>query len=428
MKTISIGLKMVLLAVAAAFVIALTPAAAQDAEAATIPAYGIDVSSYQGDINWSQVAGSGVTFAMVRVGNTRYGLDSRYYENIVEANAAGIRVGVYCYSYATTVEEAAADAQLVINAISGLPVSFPVVLDFETDAQMALSLQEQNAIINTFCSMIYAAGYTPMVYSYLSWFQDTPGLAAWDQWAASWYTSEIGYACAMWQFSDSGTVSGISGYVDQDYCLKDYFSLIPSSGLVETGGLTYYYVNYRRQFGLQYIGDQLYWFDSTTGAMLKDQTLTDEAGNITRICKDGHVVVITAEMQNAAAQALLNAQTQAALLAQYETEQAAYEAAAADALNQYAAAQALADEYVTTLELAQYNAAVLPTEENLATLAAAQTQYELYAANAATLLETYQTFQASAENAAALTAAQTVVAAEAQAASDAAQLTIVIPE
>ena len=426
MKTLSNGLKALLLALAAAFVIALTPAAASDAEAATLPAWGIDVSEYQGDIDWAQVANSGVTFAMVRVGNTTYGLDSRYYENIIEADAVGIRVGVYCFTYATTVEEAAADAQLIVNAISGLPVSFPVVIDIESDSQKSLSTTEQQAIVNTFCSIVYAAGYTPMVYSYRNWFQTRLGQTAWDQWVAD-YSSSMGFTGTMWQYSCTGSVSGISGDVDLDYCFKDYFSLILENGLSEQSGVTYYYVNYRRQFGMQTIGDVTYYFDGT-GAMVKDMTITDDAGNIIRMCNDGHVVIITAEMQYAAAAALLEAQNAAALLVQYQAEQEAYEAAAADALVQYQAAQAMVDEYEATLLAAQYNAAISPTDENINVLAVAQAQYELYSTTAEAALANYYTFQTSAENAAALTAAQTVIAAEAQATSDAAQLTIVIPD
>ena len=426
MKTLSTGLKTLLLALAAAFVIALTPAAASDAEAATLPAAGIDVSAYQGDINWSQVANSGVTFAMVRVGNTKYGLDSMFVENVVEANAVGIRVGVYCYSYATTVEEAAADAQLVVAACEGLPISFPVAIDIEDSSQSNLSTAEQQAIVNTFCSIVYAAGYTPMVYTYRNWFQTKLGQTAWDQWVAD-YSTTMGFTGTMWQYTSSGTVAGISGNVDMDYVFKDYYTLIPAYGLSEQSGITYYFVNYRKQFGMQTIGDLTYYFDGT-GAMVKDMTITDESGNIIRMCQDGHVVVITAEMQYAAAAALLEAQNQAALLVQYQASQEAYEAAAAEALNQYAAAQAAADEYAATLQAAQYNAAVLPTEENINTLAVAQAQYELYTTTAETALANYTALQAEAENAAALTAAQTVIAAEAQATSDAAQLTIVIPE
>ena len=425
MKTLSTGLKALLLALAAAFVIALTPAAASDAEAATLPASGIDVSAYQGDINWSQVAGSGVTFAMIRVGNTKYGLDSMFVENVVEANAVGIRVGVYCYSYATTTAEAAADAQLVVAACEGLPISFPVAIDIEDSSQSGLSTAEQQAIVNTFCSIVYAAGYTPMVYSYRSWFQTKLGQTAWDQWVAD-YSTTMGFTGTMWQYTSSGTVAGISGDVDMDYVFKDYYTLIPSYGLSEQNGITYYYVNYRKQFGMQTIGDVTYYFDGT-GAMVKDMTITDESGNIIRMCQDGHVVIITAEMQYAAAAALLEAQNQAALLVQYQASQEAYEAAAAEALNQYAAAQAAVDEYEATLLAAQYNAAILPTEENINILAVAQAQYELYVTTAETALANYTTYQAQAENAAALTAAQTVIAAEAQAASDAAQLTIVIP-
>ena len=425
-EKISIGMKAVLLAIAASFLIALTPAAGTEAEAYETT-LGIDVSSYQGTIDWQAVANSGVKFAMIRVGNVKYGLDSNFTTNVIGANAAGIRVGVYCYSYALNTAEAAADAQLVVQACAGLPISFPVAIDIEDSSQQSLSTAEQQAIVNTFCSIVYAAGYTPMVYSYRSWFETRLGATAWDQWVAN-YSTSIGYTGTIWQYTSSGTVSGISSNVDMNYCLKDYYTLIPANGFSEQGGATYYFVNYQKQFGMQTIGDQVYYFDTTTGAMVKNQTTIDEAGNIIRYCSDGHVVIITAEMQTAAAQALANAQEQAALLVQYQTMQAAYEQQAAEALNQYTALQAAADEFLTIYNTAAVNWMTLPTEENLAAMTAAQAQYEQYSAAASTALTEYQTAQLTAEQAAVSTATQEVVAAQAQADSDTAQLTIVIPE
>lgn len=424
LKKISKCLKALLFAAVASILIALSPSFGSEAEAAVS---GIDVSEYQGDIDWQAVANSGVSFAMIRVGNTAYGLDDCFYTNVIEANSVGIRVGVYCYSYAMNAQEAAADAQLVINACAGLPISFPVAIDIEDESQKSLTTAQQQEIVNTFCSMIYAAGYTPMVYSYKNWFETRLGMTAWDQWIAN-YSDSIGYTGTMWQYTSSGSVSGISGNVDLDYVLKDYFTLIPANGLSEQSGVTYYFVNYQKQFGMQTVGDLTYYFDPTTGAMVTDQTTTDEAGNIIRICVDGHVVIITAEMQQAAAAALAEAQAQQALLLQYQETQAACEAAASEAASQYAVLQAAVDEYLATYNAAAAAAAELPTEENLYTLAVAQAEYDNYAAAAQTALDNYTAAQATAEEAAAATAAQQVIADQAQATSDAAQLTIVIPE
>ena len=292
------GIKVILLTVAAAFLFMLTPVNKTEAEAAAVS--GIDVSSYQGVINWNAVAASGVKFAMVRVGNTKYGLDKYFVQNVVGANAAGIRVGAYVYSYAMNPAEAAADAQLAVSAMGNLPISFPVAIDIEDPSQANLSQAEQLAIVNTFCSVIYAAGYQPMVYSYKNWLATKLGVTAWDHWVAN-YSGAIGFPGTMWQYSSSGVVPGIAGNCDVNYVMKDYFTTIPATGLSTQNGATYYFVNYRKQFGMQTIGGLQYFFDGT-GAMVKNQTTVDGQNNIIRMCKDGHVVVITAAAQAQAAQ------------------------------------------------------------------------------------------------------------------------------
>lgn len=408
---------------AAAFLLILTPAGKTDAEAAVA---GIDVSAYQGTINWSAVAGSGVKFAMVRVGNTKYGLDSMFATNVVGANAAGIRVGAYVYSYARTTAEAAADAQLAVTACANLPVSFPIAIDIEDNSQADLTAAQQQAIVNTFCATVYAAGYQPMVYSYRNWFQTKLGATAWDHWVAD-YASSMGFPGTMWQYTSSGAVAGISGNVDMDYVLKDYFTTIPANGLSTQNGVTYYFVNFRKQFGMQNVNGVVYFFDGT-GAMVKNQTVTDGANNIIRMCNDGHVVIITAEAQVAAAQALAFYNQQMALLAQDQAAQTAAEQQAAASGAQYAALQAQADQAAATLNAAAAQYAAAPTQDALAVFAAAQAQSDQAAAAAATALTQYQQLTVAAQTAAQTTTAQTAIAAQAKATSDAAQAAIVVPQ
>ena len=102
-------------------------------------AVGIDVSKYQGAINWQQVRAAGVRFAMIRVGTTKKGLDEQFANNINGANAAGVRTGVYIYSYATTPEAAAAEANQVLAWIAPYTVTFPVAIDIEDSCQKNLS-------------------------------------------------------------------------------------------------------------------------------------------------------------------------------------------------------------------------------------------------------------------------------------------------
>ena len=106
---------------------------------AAVGEQGIDVSKWQGPIDWQAVAQSGVSFAFIRVGSTKKGIDEYFYPNMIAAQQAGIKTGVYIYSYAASVEEAALEAQFVLNAIQNVQVSFPEVWDVEDKVQKSLS-------------------------------------------------------------------------------------------------------------------------------------------------------------------------------------------------------------------------------------------------------------------------------------------------
>ena len=197
---------------------------------------GIDVSNHQGEIDWARVKQAGVEFAMIRVGFTGYGtgsrnLDQRYRQNIEGALQNGIRVGVYYYSQAISTEEAEAEASLLLDAISGYDITFPVVFDWETIAggrANDLDTQTLCDAANTFCSMVASRGYTPMVY-----FNRTLGMEHYDLSQLTqydfWYAylrpllwPIAGYDVHMWQFSHSGVVPGIEGKVDLNLSLKPY--------------------------------------------------------------------------------------------------------------------------------------------------------------------------------------------------------------
>lgn len=417
------GMKAALLTAAAALMILLLPVGGTQVQAAVS---GIDVSAYQGDVNWKAVAASGVKFAMIRLGNTKYGMDSKFVQNVTAANAAGIRVGVYVYSYAMNDAEAAADAQLAVTAMKNLPISFPVAIDIEDSSQIVLSDAQLLSMANTFCSIVYANGYQPMVYSYKNWFATRMSAVAWDRWVAN-YSDSIGFPGTMWQYTSEGSVSGISGDVDMNYVMKDYFTTIPANGLSVQGGSTYYYVNYRKQFGMQNIGGLQYFFDGT-GAMVKNQTTVDGQGNIIRMCKDGHVAVITAAARQQAAQLKAVSDQQAALLVQYQTAQAAAEQQTAAAQAQYQTLHAATEQAAIAAQAAAASASVLPTADNLNLQAAATVQLQQAQAAEQAALQTWTQYQTVQQTAAAQTAAQTQAAAAAKAASDAAQLAIVVPD
>ena len=251
-------------------------------------ARGIDVSRYQGTINWSQVAASGVKFAFLRIGNTKGGLDPTFIYNYQQATANGIQVGVYLYSYATNVDQAMLEAQLTLAWLGDYGLQLPVVYDVEDKVHTNMSTEELFLMINTYCSMIDAAGYYPMVYTYKNFYHGKLGTSPWDKWMAQYGSSlNTNENVAFWQYSSSGSVPGISGRVDMDYQYKSYKDLIINEGFLNHNGGTRFYTNYKMKTGWidyqnnKYFADALgyvqkgwymspdggmYFFDTETGA------------------------------------------------------------------------------------------------------------------------------------------------------------------
>lgn len=184
---------------------------------------GVDVSRWQGDINWNKVAQDNISFAMVGV-RSKGAIDPYFYKNMQGAANAGLDTGVYIYSLATSVEEAEAEADFVLNAIQGLRVSFPIAFDAEDSALRALPRETVTEMCNAFCRKIQAAGYTPMVYMNEDFMKENvnvSGIAS-DIWTAR-YNKLYSYAqAAMWQATETGKINGIDGYCDVNYLYKPY--------------------------------------------------------------------------------------------------------------------------------------------------------------------------------------------------------------
>lgn len=198
---------------------------------------GIDVSKWQYDVNWKKVKAAGVDYAIIRLGyrgtaeagNTA--MDPYYEQNIKGALEAGLQVGVYYFTQAITVEEAIEEANIVIDALKGYNITFPVVYDTEyrEDGRANdLSNAERTACAKAFCDTILAAGYTPVVYSSTNWAVldlDLEGLSNYDFWYAYYGSPEnlyMPYEFTMWQYTDSGKVDGISTAVDLNISFMDY--------------------------------------------------------------------------------------------------------------------------------------------------------------------------------------------------------------
>lgn len=191
---------------------------------------GIDVSEYQGAIDWPAVAGDGISFAFVRVGsrgNTDGYLyvDSCFDQNIDGAAAAGLQVGTYFYSQAITVEEAQAEADLVLSELAGRKLDLPVVFDYELDFGSStrggsIDRETLTQIALAFCQRIEAAGYKTMIYgnsSDVSRF-NLSELGNRTIWYAEYDDAvpNAQFDFAIWQYTSSGVVAGIDAAVDMD--------------------------------------------------------------------------------------------------------------------------------------------------------------------------------------------------------------------
>ena len=262
-----------MIAMSAAAVLSATafftvPTSTLRVDAAVPIAQGIDVSHYQGAINWTAVANSGIKFAFVRVGTSNT-IDTQYINNLKGAAAAGLRVGVYWYTYATTPEQVAQEANLVVQLIAPYQISYPVVLDLEAQAQKALNPAQQQALVNTFCSIVHNAGYMPMVYASRNWYAQRLGDTTWQKWVAQYSDAcTMPFSYGVWQYTSHGAVPGIGTRVDMDYLYTDYSSLIIPEGFLQRDGKTYYFANYRWQKGwVTPASGGKYFCDATTGAV-----------------------------------------------------------------------------------------------------------------------------------------------------------------
>lgn len=199
---------------------------------------GIDVSKYQGTIDWNQVATDGVEFAFLRIGYRGYGtgaiqLDESFKDNYEGATKAGIKVGVYFFSQAIDKKEAKEEARFVIDNLKEYKVKCPVVFDTEEVASgegrmKDISSKKLTDITIEFLETVKDKGYTPMVYANIKWFVsnlDMSRLADYEKWFAA-YTSPLyfPYEISMWQYSDAGKVAGIQGNVDINISFKEWKS------------------------------------------------------------------------------------------------------------------------------------------------------------------------------------------------------------
>lgn len=196
---------------------------------------GVDVSKWQGDIDWGKVRASGVDFAMIRCGvgssSGKITVDGYFTKNLSGAAANGIKAGVYLYAYSKDAYAARLEAENVVSLLStsGNLISLPVCWDVEDKNQQGLSREVIFQMASSWRDVIERAGFIPGIYTSTSWLNSRVTVPdGCDLWLAHWKRVDSSSddcpnpAAAIWQHSDKGQISGIDGYVDVDWCYKDY--------------------------------------------------------------------------------------------------------------------------------------------------------------------------------------------------------------
>ena len=197
---------------------------------------GIDVSQWNGKIDWAAVKADGIDFAIIRAGvrgcvSGKIVYDERFAENVKGAAANGIQVGVYFFSQAINAEEGKQEAEWTLNAIAGMNVTGPVVIDSEYvgwDASKGDTEPRGNRISTAartdsvvgFCDKVRSSNRTPMIYASQSWFENQLTLSRLtnvEKWVARWAdTISWSQPFSIWQCCSDGTVKGVSGNVDRN--------------------------------------------------------------------------------------------------------------------------------------------------------------------------------------------------------------------
>lgn len=195
---------------------------------------GIDVSKYQGNIDWGAVAASGINFAIIRVGyrGSSSGAlvqDPNFKKNISGATKAGIKVGLYFFTQAVNEAEAVEEASMAMSLASGYKVTYPIFIDTESASNgraNGLSKSTRTAVVKAFCQTVRNGGYKAGVYASKSWYANQLNASALNGyciWVAQ-YNSSCTYSGKydMWQYSSKGSVSGIKGNVDMNISYTGY--------------------------------------------------------------------------------------------------------------------------------------------------------------------------------------------------------------
>lgn len=262
--------------------------------------YGVDVSHWQGTINWAKVKNAGIDFAIIKLGGRSIGaagnvyMDGRYTYNISQALANGVKVGVYFFSQAITEQEAVEEASVVLANIKGYKITYPIVFDWEDGANFRgnkanLTKEQYVNIVKAFCETIENGGYEPMIYGnkYSTMVKyAVPALSGtYKFWLAS-YTNDLNTppnysgTYQMWQYTSSGKIDGIPGKVDLNVA---YFSY-GSGQAADLSALNLTHTSFITNLGQP--------VDFLAGVSAKDTTGKDISSKVTYTITDSAGVIV----------------------------------------------------------------------------------------------------------------------------------------
>ncbi|HIV41997.1 MAG TPA: LysM peptidoglycan-binding domain-containing protein [Candidatus Mediterraneibacter guildfordensis] len=207
---------------------------------------GLDVSRFQGEVDWERVKAAGYQFAMLRAGYGDNTVDEQFRRNASECNRIGLLVGAYWFCYAATAENAAQEADSCIRTVSEYRLDYPVCYDIEQASADYIEKQGVSftpalarELVKSFCNRVESKGYFAMFYSNQSFFNTYLGTALAKRyafWYARYTDTFDGTDCGIWQYTSTGRVPGISGNVDLDLAYVDYPSVIRKAGLNHLSG------------------------------------------------------------------------------------------------------------------------------------------------------------------------------------------------
>lgn len=217
----------------------LIPISAYAIEKYEAPVKGIDVSYWQGEVDFKAVKESGVSFVIMRIG-TSYSKDSTFERNYQNARENGLDIGCYFYTYSKDVESARKDAEDVISWIGDKQLEYPVYFDIEDPSLEGLPKSEKMAICEEFRQRVGDAGFLVGLYTNSYWFDYLLDKELcynnYEIWLANWTSTglpdkDMSEICNIWQYTDNGVVVGVKGGVDLDLSYYDYPTYVKENGL-----------------------------------------------------------------------------------------------------------------------------------------------------------------------------------------------------